>query len=98
MRVEGRGLEYFRERQLHFIGERSKVRGGDLMISVLDQMQMLDQEIASARAVTEQLLDLGRSLWIDLTAFRRRFAPPPSLTGMIEGPNLLHVMIHRKLI
>ena len=56
MRVEGRGLEHLGERQLHLVGERREMRCGNLMIFVLDQMQMLDQEIAPPRPVAEQKL------------------------------------------
>ena len=42
MRVEGRGLEHFRKRQLHLVGKGRKMRRRDLVILVLNQMQMLD--------------------------------------------------------
>ena len=96
MRVEGRGLEHFGKRQLHLVGKRCEMGGRDLMILVLDQMQMLDQQIAAPRPVAKQELDFMRSRRIDLTAFRRRLGPLPSLAGMFEGADFLHVMDHRK--
>ena len=68
------------------------MRGGDLVILVLDQMQMLDQEIAAPRPVAEQKLDLVRGRRIDLTALGRRLGPLAPLAGMLERANLLHVM------
>ena len=91
MRVEGRGLEYLGERQSHLVGKRGEVAGGDLMVSVLDQMQVLDQEIAAARPVAEQNGDLRAGLWIDLAPLRGRFGSPASFAGMIEGANFLYV-------
>jgi hypothetical protein len=72
------------------------MRGRDLVIFVLDEMQMLDQEIASAREVAEQLLDFMRGSRIDLASLRRRLGAPAALAGMIEFTHLLDVMSHRK--
>ena len=94
MRVEGRGLEHLRKRQLHFVGKRCEMRGRDLVIFVLDQVQMLDQEIAAPRPVAEQKLDLVGGGGVDLTALGGRLGPLPSRAGMIERANLLHVVIH----
>ena len=58
MGVEGRGFEHLGKRQLHLVGERGQVGGGDLVIAVLDQMQVLDQEVATPRPVAEQCGDL----------------------------------------
>ena len=92
MRVEGRGLEHFGERQLHLVGERRKMGRRNLVILVLDQVQMLDQEVAPARPVAEQLLDLVRGGRIDLAALRRRLGPLASLARMLERANLVHVV------
>ena len=42
-----------------------------MAVAVLDQVQMLDQEIAPARAVAEQRAHLGERLRLDLAAFGR---------------------------
>ena len=47
------------------------MRGGEMAVFVLDQMQMLDQQIAPARLVAEQRADFVERLRIDLAAFRR---------------------------
>src|SRR5215211_1774324 len=72
------------------------MRGRDLVIPVLDQMEMLDQEIAAPRPVAEQQLDLVRGGRIDLAAFWRRLGPPPAFAGVIERANFLHIMDHGK--
>ena len=54
MRVEGRGLEHFGEGELHLVGERGEMGRGNLVIFVLDQVQVLDQEVAPPRPVAEQ--------------------------------------------
>ena len=95
MRVEGRGLEHFGKRQLHLVGKRCEMGRGDLVIFVLDQVQILDQEIAPPRPVAEQKLDLMRRGRIDLAALRRRLGPLASLARMLEGADFLHVMNHR---
>src|SRR5262245_27667366 len=70
------------------------MRGRNLMILVLDQMQVLDQEVAPARPVAKQKLDLVRGRRIDLTALLRRLRPPPALAGVIEGTHLMHIVAH----
>src|SRR6185369_1731227 len=96
MRVEGRRLEHFGKAELHLVGERRKMRGGDLMVLVLDQMQVLDQQVAAARKIAEQLLDLICGGRIDLAPLRRRLGAPAALAGMIEFTHLLDVVSHRK--
>ena len=92
MRVEGRGLEDFGKRQLHFVGKRCKVGGGNLTISVLDQVQMLDQEVAAAWPIAEQTRDLICSHRVDLATLGRRFGAPTPLARMVERTNFLHAM------
>ncbi len=67
------------------------------MIFVLDQMQVLDQEIAPPRPVTQQNRNLFSGLGIDLTALGGRFRPPAPLAGMFERADLMHIMIHRNV-
>ena len=70
MRVERRDLVNFSERKLHFLRERSEMRGREIAVAVLNEMQVLDQKIALARAVAQECLHLGKSARIDLPAFR----------------------------
>src|SRR5258708_3879274 len=68
MRVEGRDLIDLGLRQPHFGRERRKMRRGDMAVLVLDQMQVLDQQIAPARTIGQQRLHFGERLRIDLPA------------------------------
>ena len=85
MGVEGRDLVHLGKAQPHLLGERSEMGGRDLMVSVLDQVQVLDQEIASPRAIAQQGAHLRQSLRLDLTTFRRGARGPPSFPRVIEA-------------
>src|SRR5204863_6541384 len=52
MGVEGRDLVDFRKRELHLLGERGEMRGREMAVLVLDEMQVLDKKIALARLPT----------------------------------------------
>src|SRR5215475_1786385 len=47
------------------------MRGGEIAVAVLDQMKVLDQEIAPARPVSHQCAHLVERSRVDLPAFRR---------------------------
>ena len=80
MRIEGRDLVDFGVRHLHLLRERGEMRGGEMAVMVLDQMQMLDQQIAPARPVGEQRAHLVERRRIDLTALGRARRPAPAGT------------------
>src|SRR6476661_84175 len=67
------------------------------MIFVLNEVQMLDQEIAAPRPVAQQKFNLLRGLGIDLAPFGGRFGSLSSLARMFEGADLLHIMTHRNV-
>jgi hypothetical protein len=58
-----------------------------MTVTILDEMQMLDQKIAPALAVAKQRSDLFVRLRIDLTALwgARRPAPPASTAAAVIG-------------
>ena len=58
VRVERRGLVHLRHRQPHLVRERGEMRGRDAVPAVLNQVQVLDEEVAVARAIAEQGTDL----------------------------------------
>src|SRR6266849_4417343 len=68
MGVEGRDLVDLRERELHLLRERGEMRGGEVPVAVLDEMQMLDQQVAPALPLPEQRAHLGERRRIDLAA------------------------------
>ena len=61
VRIERRDLVDLGHRQAHLVGEGGEMGGGDAVPSVLNQMQMLDEQVAVAGAVPEQLADLVES-------------------------------------
>ena len=69
--IERRDLEHFRLRQLHLVGERREVGRAQVAEAILQLVQVFDQEVASARLVTEQLEHLGTRLRVDAPAARR---------------------------
>ena len=71
MGVEGRDLVDLGERELHLLRERGEMRGREMAVAVLDQMQVLDQQVALARPVAEQRAHLVERLRIDLAALGR---------------------------
>ena len=72
--------------------------GRNPMIGVLDQVQMFDEKIAPARPISEQFCNLMASGGVDLTPFRRRLGAPASLSWVVESPNLMHVLSHKRFI
>ena len=81
VRIEGRNLVDLGQRKLHFLRKGCKMRGGEMAIVVLDQMQMLDQQIAPARPVDKQIAHLRQRLRIDLAPFRRARRPAAARFG-----------------
>src|SRR4029078_1661778 len=65
---EGRDLVDLCHRELHFLREGSKARGGKMPVTVVDLVQALDQQIALARPVPEESANLVERLRIDLPA------------------------------
>jgi len=77
--VEGRDLVDLGERQPHFLRQRGEMRGGEVAVLVLNQMQMLDQQVAPARPLTEQGADLIERFQVDLTPLGRSLGRAPRL-------------------
>ena len=90
MSVEGRDLVHLGERKLHLQRQRGKMGGREVAVFVLDQMQVLDQEIAPPRPVAEQRAHLVEGLRVDLAALGRSpRAVAPSRPGrLIVGPRV----------
>ena len=74
--VEGRDLVNLGLGQAHLVGERGQMRGREMAVAVLDQVQVLDQQIAPARPVAEQRLHLLERLVVDLPPLGMPAAPP----------------------
>src|SRR5437763_7463051 len=87
MRIEGRDLVDFGERQLHLLGERRKMCRRQMSVVVLDQMQMLDEEVAPERPISEQGSHFRERRGINLAALRGA-ARPPLATGRLSVHDL----------
>jgi hypothetical protein len=90
MGVEGRDLVHLGERELHLLRQRGEMRGGEMAVAVLDQVQVLDQEIAPALALAQQGPHLGERLRLDLAALGcPAGAVAPSRAGRaLVGPRI----------
>ena len=66
----------------------------NLIVSVLDEVEMLNQEITLPRPIAEQKLNLFSRLRINLTSFRGRFGALATLARVLEWLNCLDAMAH----
>ena len=67
------------------------MRGGQMPVMVLDQMQMLDQQIAPARPVGEQRAHLVERRRVDLAALGRARRPAPAGAVAAGTRRSLHI-------
>ena len=84
MRIEGRRLENFGKGKLHLIRKRREVRGGNLLVGVLNQMQVLDQQVPPAWPVAKQQFiscDAVGSTWRPLGFILARLRPSPGCSN-----------------
>jgi len=82
MMVEGRHFVHFGHRHLHFGGERNQMRRRKTAKPILNEVQVLDQEIAAARGVAEQRRHLLPRFGVNRPTFRDRAHPSASAFGM----------------
>jgi hypothetical protein len=69
MVIERGDFVHFGRRKAHLVRERDGMGRRNAAVAILDFVEMLDQEIACPRCITEQSLDFGQRLWIDRTSF-----------------------------
>ena len=55
----------------HFLGQRADMGGGQVAVGILDEMQELDQQVASPRTLSQQTPHLCQSRIVQLPALRR---------------------------
>ena len=82
MRIERGDLVDLDQRQPHLLGERREMARVQAAVMVLQQVQVLDQQVAPPLAVAEQRLHLGQRRGIDLPALRLVAPAPPARAGM----------------
>ena len=68
MGIEGRDLVDLCHAQAHFLGQSTQMRCGKMAIFILDEVQILNQQIAPARAVAQQRAHLFPWSVLKLTA------------------------------
>ncbi len=78
MGVERRDLVDLGLGEAHLLGERREVGGREMAVAVLDQVQVLDQQVAAPRALAEQASHLVERILLDPAALGPRRAAPPA--------------------
>ena len=110
MRIEGCDLVDLGQSKLHFQRQSGKMRGREMAVAILNEMQILNEQIAPPFALAEQRTDFRKRLRIDLAAFwrarppaprrRRRLArrpwPVPRETAGPDQPSSVTVSSHHK--
>ena len=82
MGVERGDLVDLDQRQPHLLGERGEMARVQAAVMVLQQVQVLDQQVAAALAVAEQRLHLGERRGSTCRPFRMVEPASPARAGM----------------
>src|SRR5689334_7345472 len=75
MRVESRDLIDLGQRQPHLLRQSSEMGGREMPVAILNEMQVLDQQIAPALALAKKRADFVVRPRVDLAALRRARRP-----------------------
>ena len=86
MGVEGGDLVDLGHGQRHLLGERVQVRGGEPAIAVLDQVQVLDQQVAVARALVQERSDFFACDGFELPSLGEVGGLAPARAGVNFSP------------
>ena len=89
MGVEGRDLVDLGERKLHLLSQRGQVRRREMAVAVLDEVQVLDQQIATARPVAQKGTNLSQRGWLDLPSLWRPARTAAASLRSIENGGLV---------
>src|SRR5262249_34721007 len=85
MRIERRDLVDLGQSELHLGRQSGEMGRRQMTVVILNKMQMLDQEIAPALAVTKQRAYLLERLRVDLTALRRARRATPAASAAVAA-------------
>src|SRR5262245_42390083 len=89
MRVERRDLIDLGKGQLHLGGERSEMSSREVSVLILNEMKMLDQQIAPAWPIGQERANFHHRLRINLAALRcTRRATPAAAAGRSSRADL----------
>ena len=83
MGVEGRNLVDLGQGKLHLLCKRGEVSGRKMPVAILDQVQVLDEQIAPARPLAQERAHIGERRRIDLATFGRARRPATAGCGFI---------------
>ena len=90
MGVEGRDLVDLGLGKAHLVGKCRQMRGRQMAVAVLDQVEMLDQEIAPARPLAEQGAHLLERRILELAALGMTAVAPLAALPMLADLALDH--------
>src|SRR5437763_16956953 len=87
MRVESRDLIDLGKRKPHLLRQSGEMGRREMTVAILNEMQVLDQQIAPALALAKKRPDFVARPRVDLAALRRarRPAPPASAAAAAIG-------------
>src|SRR3954451_2200517 len=89
MGVEGRDLVDLSERKLHLQRQRREVRRREMAVTVLDEVQVFDQQIAPTRPLAQKRPNLSQRGRLHLPSFWRPARTPAAGLGPIENGGLV---------
>jgi hypothetical protein len=70
MCIEGRNLVSRGLRESHLLAERAQMAGGNIVVAVLNEMQILDEQVVTPRLIPQKLAYLLERLSIELPPLR----------------------------
>ena len=87
MGIERGDLEDLDGRQRHLLGQRDDLVLADPVVLILDQMQVFDQQVATARPVAQQPADLVQDVGIDNPPLGKGRRVAPARPGVERSGN-----------
>src|SRR5436305_9773642 len=81
MRVESRDLIDRGQRKPHLLRQSGEMGRREMTVAILNEMQVLDQQIAPALALAKKRPDFVARPRVDLAALRRARRPAPSASA-----------------
>ena len=85
MRVEGCDLIDLGQSEPHFLRQSGEMRGRKMTVAILDQVQMLDQQIAPTLALAKERTYFLKRARLDLAALWRARAPASAAAPALFG-------------
>src|ERR1700687_6280358 len=94
MRVEGCDLIDLGQSEPHFLCQSGEMRGREITVAILDQVQMLDQQIAPTLTLAKERAYFVKRARVDLAALWRARRPASAgVPVMLGRPCLRRVVL-----